>query len=468
METNFNNEKSNKNLEIIIISGEFYKSFNYFIVVQFNGIYDRTRVSGITSNPLFEGNKFYFPIQEYVQLISEKLTFSTYIIIKDNEQLCNKLVGENTFELSSLIENLNAPIIQNIEVYQKEDRQTIIGKLKVQLRLLIDKQDETTMLINKLNALKKKILEFLNLKLNINITGKEIYLDLNNKNIGNLELMLIITVLPDNLEGIDLSHNNISDIRLLSNLKNIKKVDLSFNKLKDFSINKTDKIKKNNLSSKTNISINLDNNGLIEKEINEIKDIIINDYEKSLNSENDIYDIKNKIINKLNKLEQKILSYFNNKFNIELTGKEIKLDLNNKNIGNIDLNLLCSVDFINLEEINLSNNNISDFGPLQNLKKLKVIDLSFNKINNINALESLSKTNNKLEKLYLNNNMIKNVEILKKNIFPNIIEINLDNNNVIKKDIEEIEMIIQNNNNYYEYTEEIEEEDNDGYDGPFD
>lgn len=308
MKTNFNNEKSNKNLEIIIISGEFYNSFNYFILVQFNGIYYRTRVSGKTSNPLFEGNKFYFPIQEYEQLISEKLAFSTYIIIKDNEELCNKLVGENTFELSSLIENLNAPIIQKIELYQKkEDRKTIIGKLKVQLRLLIDKQDETAMLINKLNFLKKKILEFLNLKLRINITGKEIYLDLNNKNIGNLELMLIITVLPDNLEGIDLSHNNISDIRLLANLKNIKKVDLSFNKLKGFSINKIDKIKKNNLPLKTNISINLDNNGLIEKEINEINDIIIYDYEKSLNSDNNKDDIKNKIINKLNKLEQKII-----------------------------------------------------------------------------------------------------------------------------------------------------------------
>lgn len=80
--------------------------------------------------------------------------------------------------------------------------------------------------------------------------------------------MLIITVLPENLEGIDLSHNNISDIRPLANLKNIKKVDLSFNKLKGFSINKIDKIKKNNLPLKTNISINLDNNGLIKKERN--------------------------------------------------------------------------------------------------------------------------------------------------------------------------------------------------------
>lgn len=99
----------------------------------------------------------------------------------------------------------------------------------------------------------------------------------------------------------------------------------------------------------------------------------------------------------------------------------------------------------------MSNNDISDFGPLKNFKKLKVIDLSFNKINNINVLENISKTNNKIEKLYLNGNMIKNVEILKKNIFPNIIEINLDKNNVIKKDLKEIKMIIQNNNNISNY-----------------
>ena len=52
----------------------------------------------------------------------------------------------------------------------------------------------------------------------------------------------------------------------------------------------------------------------------------------------------------------------------------------------------------------MSHNNISDIEPLKNFKNLKKVDLSFNKINNINELKSISKYNNKIEKLYLNNN----------------------------------------------------------------
>jgi Leucine-rich repeat (LRR) protein len=167
--------------------------------------------------------------------------------------------------------------------------------------------------------------------------------------------------------------------------------------------------------------------------------------EASQKSENNEDDSQSALIYKLNKLQQNILFYFNNTLNIELTGKEIKLDLNNKNIGNIELNLLSGVDFKNIEEINLSHNNISDIEPLKNFKNLKKVDLSFNKINNINELKSISKYNNKIEKLYLNNNMIKDVKILKENIFPNIIEINIDNNNIIQKDIDDIKMMIINN-----------------------
>ena len=317
--------------------------------------------------------------------------------------------------------------------------------------------NENEILLNKLNSLEKKVLDYLNVKFKINITGKEINLDLNNKNIGNIDLMLLTSILSDNLEYINLSHNRISDIRPLKDLKKVKKIDLSFNNLKDYSINSINDIAKDNLSFRKNISINLDNNGLLEKDINEIKSIIMRGNEASPKSENNEDDTQSALIYKLYKLQQKILFYFNNKLNIELTGKEIKLDLNNKNIGNIELNLLSGVDFKNIEEINLSHNNISDIEPLKNFKNLKKVDLSFNKINNINELKSISKYNNKIEKLYLNNNMIKDVKILKENIFPNIIEINLDNNNIIQKDIDEIKMMIINNKkekkekiNYYE------------------
>ena len=59
--------------------------------------------------------------------------------------------------------------------------------------------------------------------------------------------MLIIEIISDNLESINLSHNNISDVRPLGYLKNLKRIDLSYNNLKDFPFNSV-KIKKNNLS----------------------------------------------------------------------------------------------------------------------------------------------------------------------------------------------------------------------------
>ena len=312
----------------------------------------------------------------------------------------------------------------------------------------IEEDREAKILLNKLNDLEKKVIDFLNVKLRVNITGKEISLDLNDKKIGNFELMLLAGILNDKVENLNLSHNNISDIRPLKDLKKIKKLDLSFNNLKDYSIHSINDIRKDVIKENSflvkNITINLDNNNLVEKEINEIKNIIISGYEISSNSDGKENN-QTTLLNKLNRLEKKILGYFNNKLNIKLTGKEVKIDLNNKNIGSVELNLLSGVDFKDLEEINLSHNNISDIEPLKNFKKLKNIDLSFNKINNINSLKRISKINNKLEKIKLNNNMIKDVEIIKENIFPYIIEINLDNNNINKKDIDEIKMMIINN-----------------------
>ena len=112
--------------------------------------------------------------------------------------------------------------------------------------------NENEILLNKLNSLEKKVLDYLNVKFKINITGKEINIDLNNKNIGNIDLMLLTSILSDNLESINLSHNRISDIRPLKDLKKVKKIDLSFNNLKDYSINSINDIRndilKDNLS----------------------------------------------------------------------------------------------------------------------------------------------------------------------------------------------------------------------------
>ena len=143
------NQKSSKTIEIIIESGEFNKPFNYFIVVQLDGNDERrrTRVSDVTSTPSFEDNKFYLPLQDYDLLISQTLAFSAFIVVDSSENINQngtgqaKLLGENTLELAPLTGALtniaNSPIKQRIELYRKMgDKNAIVGKLTVQLRLL--------------------------------------------------------------------------------------------------------------------------------------------------------------------------------------------------------------------------------------------------------------------------------------------------------------------------------------------
>ena len=183
--------------------------------------------------------------------------------------------------------------------------------------------------------------------MNINLTGNEVKIDLNNKNIGNIELALLNGVPFNNLEELNLSNNNISDINLIKefNLKNLKKLDLSNNKFKNLKY----------IDSNNNIEVLLnDSNDEIKKVFEEINELIINNISNSNLSEesaciyNEYYNTlifstknkkkenENKLLSKIDKLEKKILDYFNFKLNLKLTGKEIRIDLNNKNIGNVD------------------------------------------------------------------------------------------------------------------------------------
>ena len=140
---------------------------------------------------------------------------------------------------------------------------------------LTKKEDEEQKkIMTKIEDLEKKILNFVNFKLNIELTGNEIKLDLNNLSINDSELMLISGIKFNNLEELDLSHNNITDIRILKefNLKNIKKIDLSFNKIITIKNPHSHSIK--NKYSNNFIEINLDQNNLLKKDIEDLKNII--------------------------------------------------------------------------------------------------------------------------------------------------------------------------------------------------
>ena len=166
----------------------------------------------------------------------------------------------------------------------------------------------------------------------------------------------------------------------------------------------------------------------------------------TINSKNEKENSKEKLLNKIELIEKKIINYFNSKLNVNITGKEKELNLNNKNIGNIELELLSGIEFKNLEEINLNHNKISNIEPIKNFKKVKKIDLSYNKIQDIKPVKEIFKNNMELKVINLSNNKIKDIKIIKESISKSIIEINLDNNNLIQKDLDEIKELIKNNN----------------------
>ena len=330
------------------------------------------------------------------------------------------------------------------------------------------KSEEENLILNKINLLQKKILNFMNITLNINLSGNETKLDLSYKNIDDKTLNLFTGLKLKNIEELNLSHNNISNVKILKNLnlKKLKKLELSFNKINKIK----DPVKNiNKIINNKKIEINLDKNNLIQKDIKEIQDFIMNDETKKNNLSEYEYlsidDMKKqkieKLLSKLKSLEQKVLSYFN------LTGKEIYINLTNSNFNDNKLELLSGVEFKNLEELNLSHNKITNILPIKNFKKLKKLNISFNKINNIKSLEEISKNNKGIKEINLRNNEIRDVDILKLDIFPYISKINLENNkNLIQKDIDEIINIIEKRKklchdnkddfrNYYEIIEEI-------------
>ena len=150
------------------------------------------------------------------------------------------------------------------------------------------------------------------------------------------------------------------------------------------------------------------------------------------------YIDKKLLIEKINNLEEKLLD-LNSGFEMALTGNELKIYLNGKNLQTIELNFLNKLDFDSLEELNLSHNNIANIEAIKNFKKIKKIDLSNNRIENIKPLIQLNKKIN----LSINNSKI-NKEL--EEIY-NLLNKSNDKNNKIS---------IFNQNNNINYEKEIE------------
>ena len=128
---------------------------------------------------------------------------------------------------------------------------------------------------------------------------------------------------------------------------------------------------------------------------------------------------------------------------------DINYCVNNTNDSELDLKgklntlenfkIFCNNKFPNLENLNLSSNNLTDISELKKLKapKLKILDLSDNSIQNIDIFKELDFP---LEELYLEGNGINNIEIfinapILKNLKKLRLSVDLDdtpiNNNIL-------------------------------------
>ena len=139
---------------------------------------------------------------------------------------------------------------------------------------------------------------------------------------------------------------------------------------------------------------------------------------------------------------EKLLKEFNKKYNLNIRDTKIeKLDLRWKGLGNGGLEDLCKIEFKELKELILNNNNISDIKILSKakFKKLEILDLSQNKISNINIFENINFKG--LKQLYLCYNNISDIKVFERANLKKLEILYLNDNKIDKK---KNALIIQN------------------------
>lgn len=109
----------------------------------------------------------------------------------------------------------------------------------------------------------------------------------------------------------------------------------------------------------------------------------------------------------------------------DISGIDEFVNLEDLNLSNTKVKDISSLkELTSLEELTLENTNISDITPLKNLYNLEVLDLSNTKVSDISALKGLKN----LEELYLVNSPIKDLSVLKE--LDNLEALNLDNTQI--------------------------------------
>ena len=280
----------------------------------------------------------------------------------------------------------------------------------------------------------------------------------------NSSSKVIFSIMPNNII------NNTKEILFYLNRAS-NETNSDFFKVLSDEINKLKKIiyklinpEEININNISEIKKLKEENIQIKKEINKLKQLIIDNGINNTNSNNNTINDESSINSKyskndsnaLNNQTRKIAIFeFNKKYNTNIKNSEIKeLNLRMKKLGNgvlkylprlelnqleildlsdnsiSDINLLKKSSFPNLQSLSLDGNNITDLNPLceANFPCLQGLFLFNNKINDITFLEKVNFP--ELQSLYLYNNKIDNIKALKNTNFPLMESLSLYGNNI--------------------------------------
>ena len=156
--------------------------------------------------------------------------------------------------------------------------------------------------------------------------------------------------------------------------------------------------------------------------------------------ENMIYHLE-----KSHKAQQEALAKLNEDFQIDFEGNELKLSLRGRKLGDIGFQLLSKIQFIDLKDIDVSNNSISNISDLNNmvLPHLEFINMSENKITDVEPIAKLDSKN--LKEIFLQDNRIKDFRPFLRSNFPALERLRIENNN-FNKDLQEFKDFIKDLN----------------------
>ena len=214
-------------------------------------------------------------------------------------------------------------------------------------------------------------------------------------------------------EKINLFTFNKDIIQYIAIIKEKNKILSNIIRFNQIVLNSYEKFQNNyfNIKSLINIGKTIDSEN--QRDSKEL-DIMINGLEKS------------------RKIQKKAIESLQKKFSIDLDGHETKLSLRKRNLGDNGFNLISKIQFINLKEIDISENGIKNIEPLNNmnLPHLEYLNMSNNEIEKIEPIAELN--SKKLKEICLQNNKIQDFSSFLKSEFPELERLRVENNNFDK------------------------------------